>query len=315
MLLRACSLVVILGLLLQVGHAQEDAKLEEAIRSISSTHHGNVAVYAKNLRSGQFITLNADSPVQTASVIKLAILYEALEQIRAGKLHFEDSLMLQHDDQVSGSGLLPMLDTPKALTFKDVLTLMIVVSDNTATNLAIDHIGLRNINNEIVSLGLKNTWLYKKVYKPAEGPMPTDQKRFGLGKTSAREMGSLMERFVQCDLNSPTLRTPPTPQDQRLCDTAIGMLKNQFYRESIPRYLETIDTSEEGSSIANKTGALDAVRNDVGVAYTSRGPILLSEFTWENRDHSWTVDNEAEVLMARIAHVIVTSWTGGERQK
>ncbi len=284
------------------------AALENKLRPIIAAHHGKVALYAEDLTSGKTVSLNADTPVQTASVIKLTVLYEALQQIREGKAHFEDKITLTHDDQVSGSGILPLFDTPQPLTFKDVLTLMIVLSDNTATNLAIDHLGLKNIDDRIVSLGLKNTWLYKKVYKPPVGPMPADQKIFGLGKTTAREMASVMKRFVTCDLNPPGSTVAPTPSDHALCDAAMHMLKNQFYRNSIPRYLETQDTTEGESNIANKTGALDAVRNDVGVVFTKKGPIIISEFTWDNKDQSWTPDNEGEVVMAKLAQEIVDEW-------
>jgi beta-lactamase class A len=308
----------------------EDTALEARLRVIAAAHHGKVALYAEDLTTGKTAALDADTPVQTASVIKLTVLYEALEQIRAGKARFEDKLTLTHDDQVSGSGVLPLFDTPQTLTFKDALTLMIVLSDNTATNLCIDHLGLKNIDDRIVSLGLKNTWLYKKVYRPAAGPMPADQKIFGLGKTTAREMASVMKRFVTCDLDPPEAMgtvpgapatssgahpvgwQPANAQTKPLCDAAMHMLKNQFYRNSIPRYLETMDTTEGESAIGNKTGALDAVRNDVGVVFTrpsgNRGPIVISEFTYENQDQSWTPDNEGEVVMAKLAKQIVDTW-------
>jgi beta-lactamase class A len=290
------------------ARAQEDTALENKLRPTITAHRGKVAVYAEDLTSGKTVAIDADTPIQTASVIKLTVLYEALHQIREGKARFDDKITLTHDDQVSGSGILPLFDTPQTLTFKDVLTLMIVLSDNTATNLAIEHVGLKNIDDCIVSLGLKNTWLYKKVYKPPAGPMPADQKIFGLGKTTAREMAAVMKRFVTCDLNAVGGTAAATPADHALCDAAMHMLKNQFYRNSIPRYLETQDTTEGESSIANKTGALDAVRNDVGVVFTKHGPIVISEFTWDNKDQSWTPDNEGEVVMAKLAQEIVDAW-------
>jgi beta-lactamase class A len=87
------------------------------------------------------------------------------------------------------------------------------------------------------------------------------------------------------------------------------MLKNQFYRETIPRFLETVDTSETGTAIASKTGSLDAVRNDVAIVMGKSGPMVLSIFTYGNRDHGWTVDNEAEVSIAKLAKVIVDTWS------
>jgi len=288
--------------------AGQDTPLEARLRSLATVHRGKVALYAEDLTTGKTVSLDADTPVQTASVIKLTVLYEALQQIRDGRAHFDDKITFTHEDQVSGSGILPLFDTPQTLTFKDALTLMSVLSDNTATNLSIDHLGLKNIDDRIVSLGFGNTWLYKKVYKPATGPMPADQKVFGLGKTTAREMASVMKRFVTCDLNAPGSVNAATPADHTLCDAATHMLKNQFYRNSIPRYLETLDTSEGESSIANKTGGLDAVRNDV-VVFTKQGPIIISEFTYANQDQSWTPDNQAEVLMARLAKEIADAWT------
>lgn len=291
------------------GLAQTDQPLQNKLAAMTAAHHGKVALYAEDLTTGQTVALNADTPVQTASVIKLTILYDALQQIRQGRVHFDDKLTLTHGDQVEGSGALTFFDTPLQLTFKDALTMMIILSDNTATNLAIDHLGLKNIDDQILALGLKNTWLYKKVYLPPSGPMPADQKTFGLGKTTAREMGSVMTRFVKCDLNPPGDNKPATAQDRQLCDAAMHMLRNQFYRNSIPRYLEAQDTTEGESGIANKTGALDATRNDVGVVFTKHGPILISEFTYDNQDQSWTPDNEAEVLMARLAKEIVDAWS------
>lgn len=286
-----------------------DQQLEAKLRTMISSHAGHAAIFAQDLASGSTVAIDADTPVQTASVIKLAILYTALEQIRAGKVRFEDKLTLHHGDQVAGSGVLTFFDTPATLTLKDALTLMIIMSDNTATNLAIDHLGLKNIDDQIVALGLKDTWLYKKVFLTPDGPIPSDQKQFGLGKTTAREMAALFTRFVTCNLNLPGDATSATPADHALCDAAMQMLRNQFYRNSIPRYLETQDTTEAPAEIANKTGALDAVRNDVGVVFSKSGPIVISEFTWDNQDTSWTPDNQAEVLMARIAREIVESWT------
>lgn len=290
--------------------------LKSQIDSLVTPFHGQVSYYAHDLATGQTIALNADEAVPTASVIKLTILYTALEQIRAGKAHFSDPLTLHKEDQVPGSGVLLFFDTPMNLTLKDDLTMMIAESDNTATNLAIDHLGLKTIDDQITALGMKDTWLYKKVYQSASGPVPADQPKFGLGKTTAREMGELMERFVTCNLSDapigkPAPATPPSASDKELCGTALHMLKVQFFRNSIPRYLEKLDTTEGDSAIANKTGALDHVRNDVGAVYTKQGVIVISMFTHDNADTSWTPDNEAEVLMAKIAKVIVDGWVPG----
>ncbi|HVT96967.1 MAG TPA: serine hydrolase [Acidobacteriaceae bacterium] len=301
--------------------AQSDSALTARLQSQIAGFHGKVALYTRDLATNKTVAINADEPVPTASVIKLGILYTALQQIRAGRAHFDDRLMLNQDDQVPGSGVLLFLDTPHTLTLKDALTLMIAVSDNTATNLVIDDLGLDTIDNELTApaprgLALKNTWLYKKVFKDANGPQPADQPKFGLGKTTAHEMASIMERFVTCNLGpapgdasaAPGPGATAIPSDQDLCKAAIHMLKVQSDRDMIPRYLEKLDTTEGDSAIADKIGALDHARNDVGAVYTKHGVILISAFTHDNEDTSWTVDNTAELLIAKMAKTIVDAW-------
>ncbi|MFL6429448.1 MAG: serine hydrolase [Acidobacteriaceae bacterium] len=311
----ATLLVILLTLLVTVyvpaqtaaGQPAASDPLLKQVEQIAATHHGQVSVFAKALKTGQTIALKADEPVQTASVIKLGLLYEAMEQIRAGKAHWDDKVVLTKDNQTNGSGVLGFFDTPATLTLKDVLSMMVITSDNTATNVAIDKIGLDGVNAEMGKLGLKNTWLYKKIGKPANYSMPPDQKKFGLGKTTAREMATLMERIVTCQLGDGA--APPTESDRAICGVALHMLRSQFYRDGVPRYLEPVDSSEEGSAIANKTGALDTVRNDVDAIATKNGLLILSIFTWDNKDQSWTDDNEAYLTTANIAKAIVNTWS------
>jgi beta-lactamase class A len=281
--------------------------LQSQLNAVAAAHHGKVALFAENLKTGETAAIDADRPVQTASVIKITILLEAMDQIRNGQAALDEKIVLHPEDRVAGSGLLALLDAPLTLTLKDVLTMMVVVSDNTATNLAIDRLGLDRINAHTRELGLKDTYLYKKVYKPATGPMPADQPKFGLGKTTAREMALAIEKIGLCQLG--TKAHPAVPSDAALCDTALTMLRNQFYRDGIPRYIEGLDSSESGSAIANKTGALDAVRNDVGLVASKTGLIVVSAFTYENADHSWASDDEGDVTIAKLSRAIVQAWS------
>jgi len=292
-----------------------DVTLQKELQELAAAHHGKVALYATQLNTGKTVGLDAEHVVQTASVIKLTILFEAMEQVRAGKAAWDEKLTLAKGDGVSGSGILLMLDAPLQLTLRDVLTVMIVMSDNTATNLAIDRLGLDNVNARIGWLGLKDTHLYKKIGKPASGPMPADQPKFGLGKTTPREMATVMERIGRCQLEGPYVEVTGEKaqkieaEDEAICGVAMKMLRNQFYRETIPRYLEGLDSTETGSGIASKTGSLNAVRADVAIVAGKSGPIVLSIFTYENADKGWTVDNEGEVLIAKLARRVVESWS------
>ncbi len=291
--------------------------LQHLVDARSSAGLGHTALYAIQLNTHRSVGIDPDLPVQTASVIKLAILYQAMAQVRAGKARWDEPITLHPGEAVNGSGLLTSLDTPVTLTLKDVLTLMVIVSDNTATNLAIDRFGIDPINARLQSLGLENTHLYKKVMKPASGPMPADQPKFGFGKTTPREMATLMSYIGECQLHQQGTAitpgtasfAPPNAADLAVCTVALNMLKNQFYRDTIPRFLETVDTSETGTAIASKTGSLDDVRNDVAIVMGNTGPMVLSIFTYDNRDHGWTVDNEAELTIAHLAKQIVTAWS------
>lgn len=288
--------------------ADEDVGLEAQLRPLVAAYQGKVVLYAADSRSGKTVAIDADIPVPTASVIKLAVLFEALKQIQDARAHFEDRLTLTKGNQVEGSGVLTLFDTPLTLTLKDALTMMVVVSDNTATNLVIDHLGLDNIDRRIAWLGLHNTWLYKKVFLPPTPPVPPDEKQFGLGKTTAREMASLMQRFATCDLSAPGSPAKPSAQDQKLCDTATAMLKNQSDRDAIPRYLGSQYIPDDQITVANKTGSLDDVRNDVAIVYARNGPVIISAFTYDNKDQSWTADNAGQLLMATIARTILDRW-------
>jgi len=154
---------------------------------------------------------------------------------------------------------------------------------------------------------LKDTYLYKKVYRAPVPPVPPDQPKFGLGKTTAREMALVIEKIGLCQLGTPS--HPSVPSDAALCDAMLSMLRNQFYRDGIPRYLEGLDSSEQGSAIANKTGAVDAARSDVALVASKNGLILISAFTYENADHSYSSDDEGDVTIAKLGKAIVQAWS------
>lgn len=309
---------LLLGLLsyASVGAAQTAASTSETsldtnLQQVVSGHHGRVAYFAEQLGTGRNVSLDADTPVQTASTIKLALLWELTRQVALGTAHWDEPITLHPGEAVGGSGVLTFLDTPATLTLKDVATFMVIVSDNTATNLLIDRFTTAKVDADMGALGLDQTWLYKKVSKPAEGPMPADQKRFGLGKTTPRQMAALMARIGRCDLDLPAAPPIEPAKARAACTVSLGMLRNQFYRETIPRYIEALDASETGSAIANKSGSLDAARSDVAIVAGKSGPIVMAIYTYGNRDQSWSVDNEGEVTIAKISRLIVNSWSPG----
>ena len=290
------------------------ANLQKQLDKMAAGFHGKVTLYAINMKTGETVAIAADEPVQTASVIKLPIMVQTFAEVAAGKRSLRDKLLLTKDNQVPGSGILAQLRPGLQLTLYDTVVLMMDLSDNTATNMMIDAIGIAPVNTRVKAMGLKDTYLYKKIFKPAEGLMPPDQQKFGLGKTTAREMAEVMESIEGCAAGA----KPPSPapanwngvNDAGLCRQMIEIMRNQQQnRNMIPHYLETIDTSDEGSAIADKVGELDDVRNDVALVYSKAGPLVISAFTYDNKDQTWTADNEAELLIARMAKLIVNTWS------
>jgi beta-lactamase class A len=306
-----CLIAVAAAVLPATGQAtHEDVQLDGTIAAIAKAHHGRVAVFAQNLKTGGTASYQPDMPVQTASTIKMGILLDAAEQLRTGRASLSEKLVLHHDNQVEGSGVLSQLDTPLTLTLKDTLTMMVILSDNTATNMAIDRLGLAHINRTLRAAGLTETVLYKKVFLPPPPNMPADQPKFGLGKSTPREMAAIMERFAEChlDLDRPGGGTV-SPGDAAICGAILHMLRNQQDRDSLPRYLQTMDTSEHGSAIANKTGALNQVRNDVALIASKNGPIVIAAFTQDNADQRWAPENEGELTLAKLGKAIVERWS------
>ena len=279
------------------GAATSTADLQKKLDAIAAAHHGHVALYAKNLTTGETVAIDAQTPVQTASVIKMTLMLQAFEQVKAGKLKLSQPVVLTKENQVGGSGILYLMDPGLTLTLHDVIALMMTLSDNTATNMAIDAVGLAPTNAMLARMGLANTYFYKKVFKPADGPMPADQKKFGLGKTTAEEMARVMESIYRCDLG-----------DRDLCTEMMYIMRNQQDRDMLPRYFRN-DSIDGGYATADKIGALDAVRNDVALVYTVRGPVVISIFTYDNADTEWTPDNEGERTIGRLAQAIVDAWS------
>jgi beta-lactamase class A len=286
--------IAIICLLVSTACASD---LQSQLDAMAKKHKGKVAFYARNLKTGATVAINADEPVPTASVIKVPILLEAFAQVQAGKRKLTDKITLRKEDQVAGSGVLQFLTPGLELTLEDAASLMMILSDNTGTNLVIDQVAIPAVNERIAALGLKNTYLYKKVYKPPVGPMPADQKKFGLGKTTAREMAQVLEAIETCVI-----------KDEQLCRRMIEIMKNQSYRNMVAHFIETADTTEVRSGIAAKWGGLDEVRNEVALVYTKEGPIVISVFTWDNEDQRWVPENEAELLIARMAEAVVKAW-------
>jgi len=137
--------------------------LSDRVAALTKNFKGSVYVYAKNLKTGKAFSLNGDSRVKTASTIKLPILCTLESLIAQGKVRWDERLVLKPEDKVTGSGVLGSLADGTDLTVRNIATLMIIVSDNTATNLIIDRITADAVNDYLDSIGIHQTRSNRKV--------------------------------------------------------------------------------------------------------------------------------------------------------
>jgi beta-lactamase class A len=265
--------------------------LEQQVQSALSGFEGKVSLYAKNLETGQAFSRNGDARVRTASTIKLAILAAAFAAVAEGKATWEDRVTLKEEDKVSGAGILPELTAGDILTLRGLSHLMIVLSDNTATNLMLDHIPGDYVNDWADGFGLHNTRILRKVGGAAPTRAANEEPfaKYGLGVSTPHEQVTLLEKMERGEVVS-----------LEASKEMIGILKRQQDRNGIPRHLGSLD-------VANKSGALDHLRSDSGIVYTKRGRIALSITCDEIPAVDWSTDNPGYVKIAKLAEILVNA--------
>jgi beta-lactamase class A len=273
----------------QTDQAAKQAALDQRVRVEVGQFKGKVSLFAKNLDTGMVYELGGDDRVPTASTIKIAIMVEAFARVAEGKAKWTDELVLTKEKRVGGSGILPEFADGLRLTLRDGVTLMMILSDNTATNLVIDVLTADAINARMESVGLKETRLMRRVFgggESAEGKKE-ENKRFGLGRTTPREMVTLLEKLERGEVISPAASKEMLELMKREQGT------NGIWREQwrVPK--------------ATKSGALDALRSNLGIIYHPRGRIALAITCNEMPEVNWTVDNPALLLMSRLSEILV----------
>lgn len=186
-------MVVLLVTSLPAGVA---ADLETAIKPLINDHQGKVAVVIRHLDTGEQFAFRADEVQPTASLIKLPVMVAAYRMADAGTLDLAKSITLAESDKVPGSGILTdQFSAGLSLSLRDAIRLMIRYSDNTATNLVVDQIGLPTTTTTMESLGFPQTGLNSKVYRGDTTISPERSRLYGLGSTTAAEIVNLLEKL------------------------------------------------------------------------------------------------------------------------
>ncbi len=262
-----------------------DDVLAKKLAPLISAHQGKVSVSIRHLPSGKIFQYRADEAMPTASLIKLPMMLEAYRQISAGKLAEGDMITLREEDKVPGSGILTShFSAGTQISLRDAIQLMMVYSDNTATNLVIDQIGIRSTAETMESIGFPNTKLHAKVFRRDTTVFPNRSKEFGLGSTTANEILSLLVAIEKQEV-----------ADEPSCLKMKSHLLACDDRSKIPLLIPV------GIKIAHKTGSVSNVRCDAGIIYAENGPLAVAVLTNENKDRSWTDRNRANLLCAKIA--------------
>lgn len=215
------------------------------------------SVHIKELKNNQEWGINVGQVVPSASVIKLFIMAKAYDDITQGKLKAEERAAINSEDKVPFS-IISVLDEKNTYTIKDLITLMIIQSDNTATNVLIDILGMENINKYIVEAGFNNTLLRRKMM---------DFRARAAGRdnyTTALEVSKLLELMYRGQLIN-------KGSSDSMLEIMKMQLDNSLMRSSL----------EEELIIAHKTGGLPSIKHDAGIVYTANKDYIFTMLTWD----------------------------------
>lgn len=258
-----------------------DKKLQSALQSMTKGFRGDIGIYVKNLRTGKTAVLHADSVFPTASIVKVPILLGIADRMNKGELAYDSSLVYKDSLLYGGSDILGSFKSGEKITLKKLLMLMLTTSDNTASLWLQSLAGTgTRINTILDSLGLKDT----RVNSRTPG-RETNRTQYGWGQTTPREMGILFEKIYRYEVFSPT-------SSERM----LRLLGRNFWdeQEAIAVFPATIE-------VFSKNGCVNASRSEAMIVNAPKNPFVFCIFTNNNKDISWSRDNEAWTIARKIA--------------
>lgn len=301
------------------------SSLEATIRARLDSLPAHSTFYAKQLSTGREVAIRADEPMNTASVIKIPVMILAFRDADAGKLNLEERYTIRPEDLRRGTGLLQGFTVGLTPTLHDLVTQMIITSDNTATDIMIAKVGLARVNHMLDSLGYRETRLRTTVGQAFRGLWEMDDPKYAtltdrevfergspgdsdaarrnrefvldsakwLGRTTAREIAHLLEQLERGELAS-----PKSTADMR------RILRQQVYTSRLPQRVRF------RVAMGHKTGDWPPLLgNDVGIMYAPppSGPIVMAVFTNDNRGSFY----DLEATEGRIAEDVLNAWGSG----
>ena len=303
-------MVLLVGLaMLTLGASGAQSPMEQLQRLVRE-FDGQAGVYALNLSTREEVAINADVRFPTASTIKTAVMIEAYHQAANGTLSLDAPLVLSETDKVGGSGVLNGLSSGTSLKVRDLMHLMIVLSDNTATNMLVARLGTARIDARLSGYGLKETKIFRPTFRDGNPDIfPEFEKEFGLGMATPREMGTLMAliaggRAVSADASAAMLAT----------------LRRQQDRAMIPRLLPDgvqvgNKTGTDSEKTADANGRRGAIRADAAIVSAKDLTYVVAIFTRRGVDTRGGPDNAGVVAGARISRAVFDHFSTSAARK
>ncbi|MDP7305251.1 MAG: serine hydrolase, partial [Pirellulaceae bacterium] len=269
--------------------------LREILTPLAEAHRGQAAIAVKHLETGESFAYRAEIPMPTASLIKFPVMVETYRQAAEHDVDLNQLIVLREEDKVPGSGILTShFSSGAQLHLRDAVRLMIVYSDNTATNLVLDQIGIRSTTDQMSRMGFENTKLHAKVFRRDTSVFPERSRQFGLGSSTAAEMLSLFAPLHAGQLVSK--------------DASEAMLDHLLHCDDRSKLVRDLPA---GTRVAHKSGAVAKARCDAGIIYSPAGPIAVCVMTSENEDMSWQASNQASDLCARVGRLVYDHFNSG----
>ena len=276
-------IIALFSLLLSLSTIAQktDKKLHTKLTEIIKGFNGDIGIYVKNLRTGKTVSINADTIFPTASIVKVPILLGIMDKLEKGELKYDQQLTYKDSLLYEGSDILGSFKSDEKILLKKVMMLMLTTSDNTASLWLQSLAGKGTRINEILdSLGLVST----RVNSRTPG-REANRTQYGWGQTTPYEMGSIFEKIYHNKLFSITA-----------CERMMRCLGRNYWDED-----EAISQIPPTIEVFSKNGCVNASRSEVLLVNAPNNPYVFCIFTKNNKDVSWTHENEAWTMARKIS--------------
>jgi beta-lactamase class A len=290
-------------------------RLQSRLQELSDAFPGVIGVAVRDLKTGEEISINGDRLFPMASVYKVPIMVEVFRQVEAKKFSLDDRIELGDEHRTLGSGVLTLLSNGLKPTVKDLITLMIVLSDNEATDVLLKKVGAENVTATMRSMGLNNVRVDRTTFELIRDYL-SFMDETARGKTYAEIIAMSRTRRITPEKQAEAerefakvMKDVSSPRDMALllekiykgeaaggdsCQMMMAILGRQMFNQRLPRYLP------ESAGMAHKTGTIGSTTNDAGIMFVRGNPIAIAVFTVDKR----IARGEVEERMGRLTRAV-----------